>query len=71
MNIKLLCPVKNEINAIRHEMNRIQSKGHNIGNYKIKKVPLSSYDNNKEYMLQEGQHRQSFIQNGPRNLTID
>ena len=32
---------------IRHEMNRIQSKCHNIGSYRINKISLSSYDDKK------------------------
>ena len=32
---------------MRHEMNRIQSKDHNIGQYRINKVSLSSYDDRK------------------------
>ena len=51
MNIKMFCSVKNEMNRIKHEINRIQSKGHNIGTYNIKRLPLSSYYNNKEYIL--------------------
>ena len=31
---------------MRHEMNRIQSKGHNIGSYKINKIYLSYHNKN-------------------------
>ena len=32
---------------MKHEMNRIQSKDHNIGSHKINKISLCSYDDKK------------------------
>ena len=32
---------------MRHKMNKIQSKDHNIGSYRINKISLSSYDDKK------------------------
>ena len=32
---------------MRHKMNRIQSKNHTIGLYRINKISLSSYDEKK------------------------
>ena len=34
---------------MRHKMNRIQSKDHTIGLYRINKIFLSSYDEKKIY----------------------
>ena len=35
---------------MNHEMNRAQSKNHNIGNYRIIKVALPCYDNKNIYL---------------------
>ena len=35
-----------------HEINRIQSKHHNIGSYRISRIYLSSY-NDKTYILKD------------------
>ena len=43
---------------MRHEMNRIQNKDHNIGFYRINKISLSSY-NDKTYILEDGYSRLS------------
>ena len=32
---------------MRHEMNRIPTKDHNIGTYRINKISLPCYDNKK------------------------
>ena len=37
---------------VRHEMNRIQSKNHNIRSHRINKISLSSYDE-KKYTLKD------------------
>ena len=38
---------------MKHEMNRIQSRNHKIGSYRINKICLSSYDD-KKYILKDG-----------------
>ena len=38
---------------MRHEMNRNQTKDHNIGSYRINKIYFSSYDD-KKYILEDG-----------------
>ena len=43
---------------MRHEMNRIQSKCHNMGSYRINAVSLFSYDDHK-YILRDGYSRLS------------
>ena len=43
---------------LRHEMNTIQGKDHNIGPYKINNIYLSSYDD-KKYILEDGYSRLS------------
>ena len=45
---------------MRHEMNRIQSKDHNIGSCRNNKISLSSYDD-KKYILKDGYSRLSHI----------
>ena len=45
---------------MRHEMNRIQSKVHNIGTYGIK-ISLSSYSDQKIYILEDGYSRFSYF----------
>ena len=40
------------ISYIRHEMNRIQSKDHNIRSYRISKISLSSY--NEQNIIKHG-----------------
>ena len=41
---------------MRQEMNRIQSKDHNLGSYRINKISLSSYDD-KKHILKDGYSR--------------
>ena len=41
---------------MNHEINRIQSKNHNIGTYRINKVYLSCYDD-KKYILEDEHSR--------------
>ena len=41
---------------MRQEMNRIQSKDHNVGSYRINKISLSSYDD-KKHILKDGYSR--------------
>ena len=55
--------------CLNHEMNRIQSKSHNIGSYRINKVALFCYDD-KKYILEkqrkinkDGYHTLSRFQN--------
>ena len=43
---------------MRQGMNRIQSKNHNIGLYRINESSLSSY-NDKKYILKDGNSRLS------------
>ena len=38
---------------MRHEMNRIQSKNHNIESYRIKKRSFTSYDDKKNILKNE------------------
>ena len=38
---------------LRHSMNRVQSKNHKIGSYKINKISLSCFDD-KIYILNNG-----------------
>ena len=38
---------------LRHSMNRVQSKTHKIGSYKINKISLSCFDD-KIYILNNG-----------------
>ena len=41
---------------MRHEMNRIQGKYHNIKSYRISKISLSSH-NDKKYVLKDRYNR--------------
>ena len=41
---------------MRHEMNRIQSENHNVGSYRINKIYLSFYNDNKD-MVKDGYSR--------------
>ena len=41
---------------MRHELNRIQSKDHNIESYRINKISLSSYGDKKK-ILDDGYSR--------------
>ena len=41
---------------MRHEMNRIQRKNHNVGLHRIKEIYLSSY-NDKKYIFKDGYNR--------------
>ena len=50
---KMFCSIVH----MRHQLNRIQSKAHNIGLYQINNF-LSSY-NDKKYILKEGYSRLS------------
>ena len=43
---------------MRHEVNRIQSKNHNVGSSRINEISLSSYDD-KKYILEDGYSRLS------------
>ena len=43
---------------MRHEMNRSQSKDHNVESYRINKISLSSYDDKKD-ILKDGYNRLS------------
>ena len=43
---------------MKHEINRIQSKNHNIGSYRTNKISLSSFDD-KKYILKDGFSRLS------------
>ena len=38
-------------NCLRHSMNRIQSKDHRIGTYKINKISLSYFDNKIQILV--------------------
>ena len=38
---------------MRHEMNRNQTKDHNMGSYRINEIYFSSYDD-KKYILEDG-----------------
>ena len=50
MNIKMFSCIKN---ALRHSMNRTQSKNHRIEKYEIKKTSLSWFDD-KIYIFGNG-----------------
>ena len=43
---------------MKHEINRFQSKNHNIGSYRTNKISLSSFDD-KKYILKDGFSRLS------------
>ena len=43
---------------MKHEINRIQSRNHNIGSYRTNKISLSSFDD-KKYILKDGFSRLS------------
>ena len=45
---------------MRHEMNRSQSKDHNVESYRINKISLSSYDD-KKGIPKDGYNRLSKI----------
>ena len=38
--------------CMRHEINRIRSKDHSIGSYRISKISLSSFDD-KKYIIKD------------------
>ena len=50
---------------MRHEMNRIESKSHNKGYYRINKISFSSY-NDKIYLLGDGYSRLSHFHKSTR-----
>ena len=50
---------------MRHEMNRIPSKDHDIGSYRINKISLPSY-NDKKYIVEDGYNRLSYFHKSTR-----
>ena len=50
---------------MRHEMNRIQSKDHKIGSYRIDKTFLCSY-NDKKCIFRDGYSRLSYFHKATR-----
>ena len=51
--------------VIRHNMKRIQSKLHRIGNYGICKISLSCFDD-KRYILDDGVNSLAYLYKGTK-----
>ena len=53
-------------NVARHDMKRIQSKSHELGNYDVHKISLSCFDD-KRYVLNDGVSTLAYFHKGIRN----
>ena len=51
---------------IKYKMNRIQSKKHKVGPYKVSKISLSCFDD-KRYILDDGIHTLAYFHEDTRN----
>ena len=52
--------------VIRHNMKRVQSKLHRIGNYDVCKISLSCFDD-KRYVLDDGVNTLAYFHKGIKN----